>query len=53
MKEVALHQMAIYNELITNIKLDKHMSKRLKKRLIAEYEETIASWQEMADQLSE
>lgn len=53
MIEVALHQIVIYNKLITNVKLDKHMSKRLKKRLIAEYEEAIASWQEVADQLSE
>lgn len=53
MIEVALHQIVIYNKLITNVKLDKHMSKRLKKRLIAEYEETIARWQEIADQLSE
>ena len=53
MKEVARHQIAIYNELITKTKLNKHMSRRLKKKLIAEYEETIARWQEMADQLGE
>lgn len=51
MIEVALHQIVIYNKLIAETKLNRRMSKRLRERLIAEYEETITRWQEIADQL--
>lgn len=47
-KQVALGQIAVYEKMIDQVKKDKYMPRRLKKELIAEYQDTIRNWKVVA-----